>query len=533
MPSSARPVQTSGSGYMPSSATLIKPKKQTIEGFLGNVGSSAVNTVGGIGSSLLNVVNPNSEKNTVANLGRLIIGGVEKLIPGTQYHEKYADAVGKFYVDRYGSLDKAFNSFYNDPVGVALDVATILSGGGAIAGKIGTVGKIGQLERAGAVLTRAGKVVDPLRAVTSIAGKGVRTVFSKASGGLKIFEETYPTRGIGTPKQLGKVEGLAGRKTGKLMSDYGIEDRTPEAIRAGGELAGTRYDDALLASKTNIPTRDFFKQLDSKIKELDSESLLSDTAKSQRDALIQRRAQLEQFLGGDAGVPLEFSPQLAKDMKTNIYRDVNPGTFNPSYQGSGSQLAAKDAYQGLISSINDVAPGTRQLGRDRAALIQLEEMAKGAANRGAVRNPLSIGKMIAGGAGGMVAGIPGAIGSMVAETVVNSPKATRIIAKTAGMTGRVLENARVPNLLKQAGNVGYRAGTMGRLLNPGQTNEQTPQLSLPVVLPTTMPSLPLIIPQPPTPPVPLYNPKQSVIKPPKNVFKNSAVFGKLKKLRAM
>lgn len=64
-------------------------------------------------------------------VGNLAIGGVQKLIPGEQEKEKYADAIGQFYKDRYGGGENIKNTFVNDPVGFGADVSTLLSLGGS------------------------------------------------------------------------------------------------------------------------------------------------------------------------------------------------------------------------------------------------------------------------------------------------------------------------------------------------------------------------------------------------------------------
>src|SRR3990167_5606147 len=41
---------------------------------------------------------------TAQNLGSIALGGIQKLIPGEQSSEKYADAVGQFFAERYGGV---------------------------------------------------------------------------------------------------------------------------------------------------------------------------------------------------------------------------------------------------------------------------------------------------------------------------------------------------------------------------------------------------------------------------------------------
>jgi len=96
-------------------------------------------------------------------------GGVQKLIPGEQGNEKQFDAVVQFFVDRYGSLDAAKQTIINDPVGAALDIATVFSGGGGVVRQAGNVSKIAPIAKAGEVIQKAGEVIDPL----TLGAKGV------------------------------------------------------------------------------------------------------------------------------------------------------------------------------------------------------------------------------------------------------------------------------------------------------------------------------------------------------------------------
>jgi hypothetical protein len=88
---------------------------------------------------------------TATNIGNIGKGVMQKLgIMEGKDAEPYADAVGKFLVDRYGSGEAIKKTIATDPVGMAADIATVLSGGElALARAPGMVGKAAQV--AGAV----------------------------------------------------------------------------------------------------------------------------------------------------------------------------------------------------------------------------------------------------------------------------------------------------------------------------------------------------------------------------------------------
>ena len=71
---------------------------------------------------------------TYGNLKALGKGVMQKLgvIPGKDAAQ-YADAVGQFLMDRYGSRDAILKTLVTDPVGIVVDVSTVLSAGGSLA----------------------------------------------------------------------------------------------------------------------------------------------------------------------------------------------------------------------------------------------------------------------------------------------------------------------------------------------------------------------------------------------------------------
>lgn len=526
---------------------------KTIAGFLGNVASSGANAVGGIGSSLINVFNPNMEKNTVANIARLGVGTAQLLDPtqvlGTG-QEETARNVGRFYNQRYGISDllagrlgkasqKIGNTLYNDPVGAALDVSSVVGGAGALARGVGNAGKLGGLARAGETLSAASELIDPF----SLAGKGVGfasgKIARKVAPALEEASNTILTKGYGQPKQLAKIEGMAGRPTGQLIRDYKLYDRSPETIGRAIDTAGSRYSDAVMAAGKNIDTGSFLKSLDAEIKNLDSQALLSETAKAQRDALVQRRANLEEFLTQQNAVPLQFSPQSAVEMKRNIYQDVKPGTFNPMYNGSGGQMAAKTAYKNLIGAIDEAAPGTRQLGRDQAALIKLQDLAEASAQRGNARQMFNFTKMGGAGVGGIVGGAGGAVAGAAAETLVNHPKFLEAASKGLAGGSQVMRNVN----LQPAANIAtktYQVGKGMNQINPGQRTSTSPNTGSPPQIPlkpqVSYSTPKAIVPSPSTAPVSTtppkgYAPKPIEYKVPKNPFRSSAAFGKTPRIK--
>src|SRR5262245_41073889 len=95
---------------------------------------------------------------TAENLRDLGLGVLETLgVKSGDAHVQYADAVGRFFADRYGGLDNLKRTIANDPVGFLADASTVLTGGAAAAAKIpATAGRVAD------VLGTAANITNPL-----------------------------------------------------------------------------------------------------------------------------------------------------------------------------------------------------------------------------------------------------------------------------------------------------------------------------------------------------------------------------------
>ena len=111
---------------------------------------------------------PGETLDSLTSLGK---GLIQLAIPGEQADEKTAKAVGQFYANRYGSIEKFKRAFAEDPVGIIGDVSVLLTGGGAAAARApGVVGKVGR------AVQDVGQAIDPTNVATktaSVTGKAV------------------------------------------------------------------------------------------------------------------------------------------------------------------------------------------------------------------------------------------------------------------------------------------------------------------------------------------------------------------------
>lgn len=159
--------------------------------------------------------------NTATSMWGLGKGILQKVIPGEQPEEVYADRLAQLFIDRYGSIEQAKQTFATDPVGFASDISMFLTGGGTAAAKLpGIAGKVGR------ATAKVGTAIDPAAGALKIAGKAA----------------SYPlgmTTGVGpTPiMEAGKAGAKGGDAASAFQAGMRNAGETSEALVKSAEDA--------------------------------------------------------------------------------------------------------------------------------------------------------------------------------------------------------------------------------------------------------------------------------------------------------
>ena len=178
-------------------------------------------------------------------------------------------AVGQFYKDRYGGLENVRNTLITDPLGLASDIASILTlGSGAavtgskVLGVAGAAGAASKAAKASDVLSKVNNFVDPV----GLTAKGLGTLVAKpvlgftTGAGPNAIGEAYKAgqKGQSAFRQEQKVRGANLKRD--IISDF------DGSLSAAQQAASNAY-------KTNFPQPTF---------DLPTQSILSefDTAKA-------------------------------------------------------------------------------------------------------------------------------------------------------------------------------------------------------------------------------------------------------------
>jgi len=200
------------------------------EGLLGfgrNVLKSGGRLARDVGKGLLNVFNPDLEKNTVANVARLGVGTAANAVETVTGNEDLFDApgedlatgVGKGFVERYGD-EGIGKTLYEDPVGVLADVTTAIGGAGAAAKGLGAATGAKAVSSFGDDAVKMASKADPVlnagRAVkgtAKLAGKASQKVATEAAGvttgaGAASFQQALDNPAGVKPAMRGQIDNL-------------------------------------------------------------------------------------------------------------------------------------------------------------------------------------------------------------------------------------------------------------------------------------------------------------------------------------
>lgn len=207
------------------------------------------------------IISPIETAKSVVNLGSSVLGkaGITDADP------ELANQVGRYFANRYGGVNNAMETFATDPVGMASDVAGLLTGGGALATKVATRGPR-YAQAAAKALERTGRAIDPL----NVAAKTVKGTGAAAAGTLGFTTGT----GIRAVQEAAKA-GYEGGKQGQAFAAQMrgrepvqvVVDEASRAVNALRQQRSQQYKSGMLGVSQDAtvldmkPIRAAFDQL--------------------------------------------------------------------------------------------------------------------------------------------------------------------------------------------------------------------------------------------------------------------------------
>ncbi len=325
----------------------------------GEVGQQAIENIPESGGRFLSdigtaVMNP---LDTLGTVGDVVQGAFQKLTPGVQEKEKLADAVGKFYSERYGSEEGFKQALAKDPVGILGDFATVLTGGGAAVAKApGMAGRVGKLVAA------TGKAIDPLSLAAkpvALAGKGIGRGVSDIIGGLGTFT------GGESLRQAARA-GFKGGETAEAFQSgmRGTADMQTAIGEAKGALQQMRSDRAAayrsgMADVTSDQTVLDFDKVQDIIPEIRKIGTYEGVVKNPSTvAAVDEMASVIDEWGRQD--PAKFHTPEGLDALKQRIGDIREGLE----YGSSSMLAVDRVYNKVKGLIKDQAPAYAKVMKD-------------------------------------------------------------------------------------------------------------------------------------------------------------------------
>ena len=153
--------------------------------------------------------------------------------------ETVASSIGDFYKERYGTLEGAKKTAFEDPVGFAADLAGFLGGAGAALRVAGGGAKASAIGRASTVATRAASLADPIAATARVATSPFKLLNKsvKALNNANLKSSFNLTRG--QMQRLNRV----GKDPAKFLADNKIvSGSADEIVTSLGNVAEESYN---------------------------------------------------------------------------------------------------------------------------------------------------------------------------------------------------------------------------------------------------------------------------------------------------
>lgn len=378
--------------------TFVEKRKFFGEGgkdLIKNIPGSAANFVKDISNVVMHPIDSGKA------IGGLAVGFGQTFIPGEQAQEKYPRAFLENIGERYGSFDRFKKSAYDDPVGVALDIATLATGAGGVAK--GVASNTGKLAKVGKTLTAVGETIDPLNAIKKATTATVKLI-------PKAIPEKIYERVAKMPTALPMKDRINAIKT---ALKEGIEP-TPKGVQKLWDNVNSLERDI---ASTISKGKDKYVRTENVIKSIDS---VKDYFKEYPVA----GKYLKQIDEIEAGFKQERGPRIpvedAQKIKKKTYE-----VFQKAYNeiGTVEKETSKAIAKGINTELKTMFPEIKSLLGKQSDLLGLNKAIKNAVGRIGKRDLIQLGAIGTGAGFGAASGSP-AVGITAAllRNIISAPK---------------------------------------------------------------------------------------------------------------
>jgi hypothetical protein len=381
---------------------------------------------------------------TLKGIGNLALGVAEKAVPGTQSHEKYADALGDYYSNKYGSKDAFLQELQNNPASILSDLSMFVTGGASGAAKLASLSKVGA--KAAPALEKVAKVgtaIDPLNLAANTTMYGASKVIptSVAPG---LYESAAKFSTTLSPAERTRI------------TETALKNQIPLSYEGLGMVQSKLTDlgdkmDTLITNATDknikIPATKVLESLKDVKKQ--SGGFKIEAAQDIKE-INNIEKQFKTYLKQNKITSV--TPQQLQDFKADAYKRIDFGRApeKPS-------LAKEEAYRAMAGSarqsLEGFMPELKDINTQYGALRELQPNLQRSVGRIENRDLMGLGATAKTGAGGALGGIPGALVGF-SQSLLDSPKikgkaALELYKKQNQGLGMFLDNSARNTLARQ------------------------------------------------------------------------------------
>ena len=351
---------------------------QVLSQAMDNLGPSAVQFATDI---IQPIISPVETWENFKGLGR---GVYQLFTPGRQPDEAKAEAVGKFFSDRYGGWENIKRTMATDPVGFLSDLSLIISGGGLLAEKLPqATGKLTSVAQKAATKTikKAGQLTDPIqmpgeviRGTAAVAAASKIPYLGTAADILKAATVDLPAHVIGVTSGASgdalKIAAEAGRRGGEYAKTFldHINNKVPienviDIAKAAVDELKTQRQATYLSRQAKMKklTKPIdFGDIDKGLDGLESKGKFGEIEVRGTEpgkVLNNIKRLVNEFKKRD---PAQYHTPIALDaLKQAIYKQVQDLPY-----GSTSREIGMESYNIVKKSINESFPEYGKMMKD-------------------------------------------------------------------------------------------------------------------------------------------------------------------------
>ena len=409
--------------------------KEAIKNLPGSIVQEGKNVIGAITQPI----------DTIKGIGNLALGVAEKAIPGGPYpQEKYADAMGEYFSNKYGSKDAFLSELQNNPASILSDLSMFVTGGASGAAKLASLSKVGA--KAAPALEKVAKVgtaIDPLNLAANTAMYGASKAIPTSVAPM-MYESAAKFSTTLSPTERARITETALKN--QIPLDYSGLGKVQSKLTDLGDKMDTLITNAtdqnikIPATKVLESLKDVKKQSGGfKIEAAQDIKEINNIEKQFKTYLKQNKI-------------TSVTPQQLQEFKADAYKRIDFGRApeKPS-------LAKEEAYRAMAGSarqsLEEFMPELRDINAQYGSLRELQPNLQKAVGRIENRDLLGLGATAKTGAGGALGGIPGALVGF-GQSLLDSPKikgkaALELYKKQNQGLGMFLDNSARNTLARQ------------------------------------------------------------------------------------